>query len=97
MATLLSLIVIGINTYFVIVQVGEAELTWGPMTLISVFGALYLLFCLYLVIHMAVSMGNEMLQRQPLVQKYVVGPMHATTNTQNAISYARYNNDETFG
>lgn len=95
MATLLSLVVIGINTYFVINQVTEADLSWGPMTLISIFGACYLLFCFYLVIHMAVSMGNRTLARQPLVQKFVMGANVNGTNLENPMSYQRYDNENT--
>lgn len=43
------------------------------MHLISVlFAIAYLVFNFYLVIHMAVSMGNKVLASVPLVQKYVL-------------------------
>lgn len=72
-ATLLSVVVIGINTFFVVNTVNGLELEWPTLTLVVFFGILYLLFCLYLTIHMAISMGNESLLRFNWVTKYVMG------------------------
>ncbi|GLV38284.1 Malvolio [Carabus blaptoides fortunei] len=93
-ATLLSIVVISINTYFVVNTVSDAQLTWGPLTAVVIFGILYLLFCFYLVIHMAVSMGNQRLGRQPLVQRYVMTSTHNAPHTlENPVSYSRTNSE----
>lgn len=92
-ATLLSIVVISINTYFVINTVTEAGFTWGPLVLVSIFGVCYLLFCIYLAIHMAVSMGNSWLARMPFVQKYVMGSVDTRYNMENPVSYSRYYNE----
>lgn len=57
-ATILSVIVITINIYFVINTVQEdLPHHWAVILAISIYSILYLLFCFYLTIHMAVSMG----------------------------------------
>lgn len=93
-ATLLSIVVISINTYFVINTVNEAEFTVGPLIAVGIFGVLYLLFCIYLAIHMTVSMGNSWLASMPFVQKYVMGAeTDSPFNLENPVSYSRYYND----
>ncbi|XP_065167478.1 protein Malvolio-like isoform X3 [Atheta coriaria] len=91
-ATLLSIVVIGINTYFVIETVKAAELEWASLTLIVLFGILYLVFCGYLVIHMAISMGNTRLMQYDFVQKYIVGPTDTSTLT-NPSNYSSWSID----
>lgn len=56
---LLSLVVISINIFFVMSQVNEANLGAGLLTLISIFAICYLLFNIYLVLHMCANMGSE--------------------------------------
>lgn len=57
-ATALSVVVIIINIYFVINTVQEdLPHHWLILYAIVVYSISYLLFCLYLTIHMAVSMG----------------------------------------
>ncbi|XP_023018599.1 protein Malvolio isoform X2 [Leptinotarsa decemlineata] len=86
----LSIVVIAINTYLVINTVNEMELSWFPLLIVVVFGIIYLLFCAYLVVHMAVSMGNTNLLRYNFVNKYVMGPVDATLDI-NPISYSSVN------
>lgn len=84
---LLSIVVIGINTYFVINTVNELNLHWFPITIIVIVGIMYLIFCAYLVVHMVISMGNTSLLRYGFVKKYVMGPVDATLDI-SPISYA---------
>ncbi|KAJ8951148.1 hypothetical protein NQ318_021592 [Aromia moschata] len=84
---LLSIMVIAINTYFVVNTVNELELHWFPLLLVVIVGIFYLVFCAYLVIHMAISMGNTSLLRYSLVQRYVVGPVDSTLDI-SPISYS---------
>lgn len=57
-ATALSAVVITINIYFVVNTVQEdLPHHWAVILAISIYSILYLLFCFYLTIHMAVSMG----------------------------------------
>lgn len=57
-STALSVLVITINIYFVIQTVQEdLPHHWAIFFVMSLYAILYLLFCAYLAIHMAVSMG----------------------------------------
>lgn len=71
-AILLSLVVIGINIFFVYNTVDELEISEGLLAIVIIYGILYLVFCVYLGIHLAVSMGNQALSNMPLIQKYVM-------------------------
>lgn len=67
-STALSILVISINIYFVSQTVSEIvaeDPTYRTEILVgvSIFAVLYLLFCLYLVIHMSISMGATCLNR----------------------------------
>ncbi|XP_018565976.1 protein Malvolio isoform X2 [Anoplophora glabripennis] len=84
---LLSIVVIAINTYFVVNTVNELELHWFPLLVVILVGILYLLFCAYLVVHMAISMGNTRLLRYGFVNKYVMGPIDSALDI-SPISYA---------
>ena len=57
-ASILSAVVIGINIYFVMSFV-ETSLPESPLVYfgLSIFGVCYLAFCLYLTLHVMVSMG----------------------------------------
>lgn len=72
-ASLLSVVVIGINTYFIIQTVADKHVHWPGLTVIAIIGIFYLAFCVYLVLHMIVSMGNVTLLQYRFVNKYVVG------------------------
>ncbi|KAK9754256.1 Natural resistance-associated macrophage protein [Popillia japonica] len=85
-ATGLSVVVIGINTYFVVNTVNEMDLNWAALVLVVIIGILYLLFCCYLALHMAVSMGNKSLLRFDVITKYVIGMPDSDTGVPN-LSY----------
>lgn len=87
-ATGLSVVVIGINTYFVVNTVNEMDLNWAALVLVVIIGILYLLFCCYLALHMAVSMGNKSLLRFDVITKYVIGMPDSDTGVPN-LSYTR--------
>ncbi|KAF2882277.1 hypothetical protein ILUMI_23897 [Ignelater luminosus] len=97
-ATLLSVVVISINTYFVVSTVNSLNLGWFALLIVVLIGILYLLFCVYLVIHMAISMGNTSLMRFGFVGKYILGPTEGQL-TNDPVSYSRnsvlsLNNDD---
>ncbi|XP_037922019.1 protein Malvolio isoform X1 [Hermetia illucens] len=71
-AILLTILVITINLYFVANQVETSNLSDGFWALVVIFSILYLLFNIYLVIHMAAFMGNRKLLDASFVQKYVL-------------------------
>lgn len=85
---ILSIVVITINTYFVVNTVNEHNLHWFFLLVIIIVGIFYLLFCFYLVVHMAISMGNTSLLRYHFVNKYIMGPVDMTLNIE-PISYTR--------
>lgn len=85
---LLSVVVIGINTYFVVETVNELHLHWFALLIVVIIGICYLIFCAYLVIHMAISMGNTELLRYSLVKKYIMGPIDSQLSV-NPVSYSR--------
>jgi len=88
-ATLLSVVVISINTYFVVATVNKLHLGWFALTIVVLVGILYLLFCVYLVIHMAVSMGNTSLMRYNFIGRYISGPVEGQL-TNDPVSYSSW-------
>ncbi|KAI9579231.1 hypothetical protein GQX74_004703 [Glossina fuscipes] len=84
-SVLLTMIVIGVNLYFVINQVEALNVTGVILAVVCVFAILYLLFNLYLVIHMAACMGNRFLTNSQLIQKYVL-PSQNSFSIKNANS-----------
>ncbi|XP_017884561.1 protein Malvolio isoform X2 [Ceratina calcarata] len=91
-ATLLSAAVISINIYFVINTVKEdLPHHWAVLLAISIYSILYLLFCLYLTIHMAVSMGATWLGEHWFVRHYIGVPVSTTLGLSNPAIYARTN------
>ncbi|XP_076642200.1 solute carrier family member malvolio isoform X2 [Halictus rubicundus] len=89
-ATALSALVITINIYFVINTVQEdLPHHWAVILAISIYSILYLLFCLYLVIHMAVSMGATSLADHWFVRTYIGSPVTTTLGLSNPTIYAR--------
>ncbi|RZC14257.1 Malvolio, partial [Asbolus verrucosus] len=91
---LLSILVITINTYFVVQTMKDLHLQWYALLVVIIIGICYLIFCAYLVIHMAISMGNTNLLRYRLVTKYVVGPVDSQLSV-NPISYSSSQSDWT--
>lgn len=89
-AVTLSAVVITINTYFIVSTVNSFNLGWYALTLVVIIGMLYLLFCFYLAIHMAVSMGATSLTRFRFVNKYIYGPVNQGRLTTDPISYSRF-------
>lgn len=56
--------VVTINIYFVIITVEESvPKHWAILLLIAVYAIMYIVFCIYLVIHMAISMGATSLNK----------------------------------
>ncbi|XP_032595795.1 protein Malvolio isoform X1 [Drosophila grimshawi] len=82
---LLTIVVIGVNLYFVVVQVETLEIKGGMLALVCIFAILYLLFVLYLVIHMAACMGNKRLINSRWVQRFVL-PSQNSFSIKNANS-----------
>ncbi|XP_076292866.1 solute carrier family member malvolio isoform X2 [Lasioglossum baleicum] len=92
-ATALSALVIAINIYFVINTVqDDLPHHWAVILAISVYSILYLLFCLYLVIHMAVSMGATSIADHWFVRKYIGSPVSTTLGLSNPTIYASFFN-----
>ena len=89
LAMALSAVVIVINTYFIISTVKSAYLGWFALVVIIFLGILYLLFCLYLAIHMAVSIGMTSLMRYQFVHRYIYGPATEGQLTNDPITYSR--------
>ncbi|XP_076680593.1 solute carrier family member malvolio isoform X3 [Andrena cerasifolii] len=90
--TALSVVVITINIYFVINLVqDDLPHHWAVILAISIYSILYLLFCLYLTIHMAVSMGATSLGDHWIVSKYIGTPVSTTLGLSNPTIYAREN------
>ncbi|XP_050490066.1 protein Malvolio isoform X1 [Bombus huntii] len=91
-ATALSAVVIAINIYFVINTVqDDLPHHWAVIVAITIYSILYLLFCLYLTIHMAVSMGATSLGDHWFVKRYIGSPVSTTLGLSNPAIYARSN------
>ncbi|XP_014208016.1 protein Malvolio-like [Copidosoma floridanum] len=73
-ATTLSLAVIGINVYLVYTMV-LADLTGLGVLVVVVVAVFYLLFCLYLIIYLAIGVGATSLNKCKIISEYVRGPM----------------------
>ncbi|XP_058806651.1 protein Malvolio isoform X2 [Phymastichus coffea] len=95
-ASVLSILVITINIYFVSQTVSEYiadDSTYEKeiiITVIAIFSMCYLLFCLYLVIHMAISMGATSLNNIPFIVKYIGGPVETSFGLNNPVMYSRW-------
>ena len=71
----LSLLVIGINIFFVFQYVvGLGFTSWYFIVFIVTVGLLYLLFCLYLIIDMAIHMGAVGILNTPLLGRLFAHP-----------------------
>lgn len=69
-SVIVSFIIIAVNTFFVQDTLREWDLSPFPLTVVLIVAALYLLFCLYLAVHLAVFMGNKTLAKNRSIQKY---------------------------
>jgi len=89
-SVLLSLLVIAVNTYFVLTYVIDLGITNVAFILFCVlFGLAYLLFCLYLTIDMMLAMGHARLASLPIVQK-----LFSVSTTQGNYSIHADEDDE---
>ncbi|XP_071651579.1 protein Malvolio isoform X2 [Temnothorax longispinosus] len=92
-STALSVLVIVINIYFVAQTVQEdLPNNWAIYLAMSVYAILYLIFCAYLAIHMAVSMGATSLGNNWFVTKYIGTPVSPTLGISNPAVYASFHN-----
>lgn len=85
---ILTFLVIAINVTFVVDQVNDAELSAGYVSLVVIFSIAYIIFNLYLIIHMSASMGSR-LSNVSAVRKYVLSPQTSFTIGNVNSSYAR--------
>ncbi|XP_023715760.1 protein Malvolio isoform X2 [Cryptotermes secundus] len=89
----LSVVVIAINTFFVVHSViYDIPHEWGIWLALAVFVVFYLFMCTYFVLHMIVSMGNTRLNEYQFVSKYIKCP-EATDfglSTQNFSSISTF-------
>ncbi|CAO1404826.1 unnamed protein product [Diamesa tonsa] len=81
-SVLLSFVVIFINLFFIFNQIKEADLSSSWNVLVVIFSICYVIFNIYLIIHMAVLMGNKKLAQLEFVQKYV---MHNPVTNDNKL------------
>ncbi|XP_023035788.1 protein Malvolio isoform X1 [Drosophila willistoni] len=81
----LTIVVIGVNLYFVVNQVEAMQIEGGLLALVCIFAILYILFNIYLVIHMAACMGNQRLMNSRWVQRFVL-PSQNSFSIKNANS-----------
>ncbi|XP_031638430.1 protein Malvolio-like isoform X2 [Contarinia nasturtii] len=89
LSILLFILVITINISFVTDQLEKAHLDWGYFTLVVAFSVLYIIFNIYLLIHMAVCMGNQQLGNSSIVQKFVIPNENTFQNEMAHNSYSR--------
>ncbi|CAD6991755.1 unnamed protein product [Ceratitis capitata] len=85
---LLTIVVITVNIYFVFVQVETAALEDGLLGLVCIVGVLYLLFNLYLVIHMIAFMGNQRFMNNRWIQRFVLPSQNSFAIKNANSSYA---------
>ncbi|XP_050341703.1 protein Malvolio isoform X3 [Bactrocera neohumeralis] len=85
---MLTIVVITVNIYFVVVQVQTASLENGLLALVCIGAILYLLFNLYLVIHMIACMGNQRFVNNRWVQKFVLPSQNSFTIKNANSTYA---------
>ncbi|XP_019877691.2 protein Malvolio-like [Aethina tumida] len=71
---ILSITVVGINTFFVVEKISANNLETGVLLITILVALLYLLFVIYLGFHLYISFGGKQLESHELVQKYVVVP-----------------------
>ncbi|XP_075145215.1 solute carrier family member malvolio isoform X2 [Haematobia irritans] len=85
---LLTILVIAVNLYFVVTQVEALSIEGGVLVVVCLFSVLYLLFNLYLVIHMIACMGNKRFINSPWVQKWVLPSQNSFTIKNANSTYA---------
>ncbi|KAF7996427.1 hypothetical protein HCN44_002059 [Aphidius gifuensis] len=92
-STVLSVIVIAINIYFVTQTVQESidSSNWYWYIAIGIFAVIYLGFCIYFTIHMMISMGAQFLTNNRIIAKYIGGPIEMNFSLTNPAAYSRDN------
>uniref|UniRef100_A0A182N8Y8 Uncharacterized protein n=1 Tax=Anopheles dirus TaxID=7168 RepID=A0A182N8Y8_9DIPT len=84
----LSFTVIGINLYFIIANLEQVDLTSLMIFGVVVFGMFYILFNVYLILHMMVNLGNKSLANNWLIKRFVFDNSNLFSNmapTDNAL------------
>ncbi|KAK9874628.1 hypothetical protein WA026_005456 [Henosepilachna vigintioctopunctata] len=81
----LGVIVVGINVFFVVTKLQELELQLIFIILIIILAVLYLLFVVYLTIHLYISFGNTSLEDYPFIQKYVMNELSVSAMHNEAL------------
>ncbi|EEZ98001.1 protein Malvolio [Tribolium castaneum] len=76
--TILGVVIIGINIFFVTDTLIELNINSYYYIAIGIAAALYFIFVLYLALHCYISFGGKKIEQRPWVQKYVV---YAEMNT----------------
>ncbi|XP_039275337.1 protein Malvolio isoform X1 [Nilaparvata lugens] len=91
-AVCISAIVIAIDIYFVADSISHLSENWLIVTLIGIYSVIYLLMCIYLTIHMTVSMSSsERFSNNHLITKYIsVDPLVDYHLDQDNVSNSRY-------
>lgn len=69
---LLSMIVIGINVFFVYRTVSELNLSFGPIIAIIIVAIFYMILVIYLAIHMIVSLQSNNFMHIDFIKKFVL-------------------------
>ncbi|XP_032455423.1 protein Malvolio isoform X2 [Nasonia vitripennis] len=88
-ATVLSLFVITINIYLVSLTVSDIVRDDVPSTrkliiaFVAIIAMLYVIFCLYLIIYLAIGMGATSLNKISFIAKYIGGPVDRSLGIEN--------------
>ncbi|GJQ81935.1 Mvl [Trypoxylus dichotomus] len=71
-AILLSIVVIAINSYFVVATMADIKPHAVLLMLVAVYALLYFVFCVYLIVHMVVFMSKKDFSENNFIKKYVM-------------------------
>lgn len=72
MSIVLSVVVIGINIFFVGGTIAGLNLPMAALVSIYLAAACYAVFCSYLALHLYVSLGNKSIENKQFIKKYVI-------------------------
>ncbi|KAJ8964406.1 hypothetical protein NQ317_003100 [Molorchus minor] len=72
---LLSVVIVGINVFFVAQQLIDLDLAIGLQIVVYFVAFIYFVFILYLSLHLYISLGNKKLENHPKILKYVFVPV----------------------
>ncbi|CAH0554096.1 unnamed protein product [Brassicogethes aeneus] len=73
-SVILSIVVIGINIFFVVEKLSANQFDTGLLFLIFLVALMYILFVVYLGIHLYISFGDKQIESHPMIQMMVVPP-----------------------